>query len=78
MLTLNKKEYPNNGIFKNVFIEEYCNLSIYPLIGVLEKEAALLSEFAEAFQSENKTLRWVQSVEEMVFSFFFRKEWVEG
>ena len=58
MLTLNKKEYPNNGIFKKVFIEEYCNLSIYPLIGILEKEAALLSEFAEAFQSENKTLKY--------------------
>ena len=57
MVTLNKKKYTDNGIFKKVYIDEYCNLSIYPLIGILEKEAALLSEFAEAFQSENKTLK---------------------
>ena len=47
MITLNKKEYTDNGIFENKFIQEYCNLNIYPLIGTLEKEAGLMSDLAE-------------------------------
>ena len=53
MITLNKKEYNDTGIFKNKYIEEYCNLNIYPLINELETEAGLMSEFAEAFKDEN-------------------------
>ena len=45
-LYLNKKEYQDNCIFKKNFIEEYCNLDIYPLVGILEKEAGLLSDIA--------------------------------
>jgi glycosyltransferase involved in cell wall biosynthesis len=50
MITLNQKEYQDNAIFKEKFIEEYCNLKIYPLVNEIETEAGLLSDFAEAFQ----------------------------
>ena len=52
-IVLNKKQYPNNNIFKKIHIEEYCNLSIYPLVGILEKEAGLLSDIVEGFNEEN-------------------------
>ena len=48
-MELNKKIYPDSGVFKTKFIEEYCNLKIYPLVGILEREAGLLSDLAEAF-----------------------------
>lgn len=48
-IILNKKEYLDSGIFKKTHIEEFCNLNIYPLINQLEKEAGLLSDFAEAW-----------------------------
>ena len=54
MIKLNKRDYQDTGIFKEKYIEEYCNLKIYPLINELETEAGLLSDFAEAFQNENK------------------------
>jgi len=52
-IILNKKKYKNSGIFKNGFIEEYCNLNIYPLVGILEREAGLLSDIDEACTCEN-------------------------
>jgi len=52
MVTLNKKEYQDNGFFKTKYIEEYCNLKIYPGINELETEAGLMSDFAEAFAIE--------------------------
>ena len=57
-IILNKKEYPDNGIFQKIFIEEYCNLNIYPLVGILEKEAGLMSDFAEAYIAENNSLNY--------------------
>ena len=56
---LNKKEYPDNGLFNKVIIEEYCNLLIYPLVGILEKEAGILSDFVEAFNEENIATKYV-------------------
>ena len=53
MVLINKKEYSDElGIFKDVFNEEYFNLKIYPLVGVLEKEAGLLSDISEAYIEE--------------------------
>jgi len=70
-ITLNKKEYPDNGIFKKIYIEEYCNLNIYPLVGTLEKEAGLMSDFAEAYLSENNSLTYNiygnQELEDLLF-----------
>jgi hypothetical protein len=51
-IVLNKKEYHNNGLFTEVFIEEYCKLKIYPLVGILEREAGLLSDLAEDIRKE--------------------------
>ena len=55
MLTLNKKEYllnpKGNGFFKIIHHEVYFNLKIYN-IDELEKEAGLMSDFAEAFLEE--------------------------
>ena len=45
-ILLNKREYTDNGCFERQHIEEYCNLSIYPLVGTLEREAGLLNEFS--------------------------------
>jgi hypothetical protein len=45
-IVLNKREYTDNGCFERQHIEEYCNLSIYPLVGILEREAGLLNEFS--------------------------------
>jgi len=53
-MELNKKIYNDSGVFKTIFIEEYCNLKIYPLVGILEREAGILSDLAEAFNLENK------------------------
>ena len=52
MIILNKKEYPDNGIFKEFHHKEYFNLKIYPLVGILEKEAGILSDLAEAYHNE--------------------------
>ena len=41
MIVLNKQEYPDNGCFQREHIQEYCNLEIYPLVGILEREAGL-------------------------------------
>ena len=49
---LNKKEYTDTGIFQKNFIQEYCNLHIYPLVGLLEREAGLLSDIAEEITKE--------------------------
>ena len=46
-VVLNKKEYNDTGIFQKNLIQEYCNLQIYPLVGLLEREAGLLSDIAE-------------------------------
>jgi predicted O-methyltransferase YrrM len=51
-IVINKKTYPDNGFFKPVFHEEYFNLKIYPSINELEKEAGLMSDFAEACVDE--------------------------
>ena len=51
MVLINKKEYPD-GVFENVYNKEYFNLKIYPLVGILEKEAGLLSDIAEAYLEE--------------------------
>ena len=48
---LNKREYTTDE-FKKIHIEEYCNLNIYPLVGIYEREAGLLNDFAEAYQIE--------------------------
>jgi uncharacterized protein YbcV (DUF1398 family) len=53
MITVNHKEYNDTGIFQKKYIDEYCNLHIYPQINELETEAGLMSDFAEAFQMEN-------------------------
>jgi predicted O-methyltransferase YrrM len=53
MIVLNKKEYPDNGVFTQIDHPEFCNLKIYPLVGILEKEAGILSDLAEAYVSEN-------------------------
>jgi predicted O-methyltransferase YrrM len=52
MISLNKKEYQNTNIFEHVHNEEYFNLKIYPLVGILEKEAGLLSDIAEGYLLE--------------------------
>ena len=57
MITLNKKEYPYS--FTPKYIEEYCNLEIYSELNVLETEAGLLSDFAEAFELEGKPASFV-------------------
>jgi hypothetical protein len=51
-MLLNKLNYTDTGVFKETYIEEYCNLKIYPLVGQLEIEAGLLSDFAEAYLEE--------------------------
>ena len=53
MIELNRKEYPDTGVFEKKYIEEYCNLKIYPKVNEIETEAGLLSDFAEAFAMEN-------------------------
>ena len=55
-IVLNKKEYPNTGIFEKVYIQEYCNLSIYPLVGELERLAGFLNDLAKAFNADLKVL----------------------
>jgi hypothetical protein len=55
MVILNKKEYPDIP-FEEVYIEEYCNLHIFPLVGILEKEAGLMSDIAEAYNLENENI----------------------
>ena len=48
-IILNKREYTTNE-FKKKYIEEYHSLNIYPLVGIYEREAGLLNDFAEAYQ----------------------------
>ena len=45
-MIINKKEYPDNGIFEERYSQEYSSLKIYPLVGILEREAGLLSDLA--------------------------------
>ena len=52
MVLINKKIYKDNGFFVEKHHEEYFNLEIYPMINELEREAGLLSDFAEAFKSK--------------------------
>jgi predicted O-methyltransferase YrrM len=51
-VTLNKKKYSDTGLFISKYIEEYCNLKIYPLVGVLEREVGLLSDLAKEITKE--------------------------
>ena len=74
MVLLNKKEYPDNGLFNKLIIEEYCNLSIYPLVGILEKEAGILSDFVEAFNEENIATKYVIHGDHNLESIQFLKE----
>jgi len=53
IITINKKDYVDTGLFKPTFIEEYCNLNIYPLVNEIETEAGLLSDLAEALFKVN-------------------------
>jgi predicted O-methyltransferase YrrM len=53
MIALNKKEYPDNGLFKEFHHVDYFNLKIYPLVGILEKEGGILSDIAEMYVEEN-------------------------
>jgi len=46
-ITLNKKVYKSTGCFEKQHIEEYCNLQIYPLVGIIEHEIAILHECAK-------------------------------
>ena len=57
MVKLNKKEYSDTGVFKTHYIDEYCNLQIYPLVGLLEREAGLLSDLIEAYQPLNASVK---------------------
>ena len=41
-MKVNKNEIHN---FQKQYIEEYCNLEIYPQLGILEQEAGLLNDF---------------------------------
>jgi hypothetical protein len=41
-MKLNKDEIQ---LFEKKYIEEYCNLEIYPQVGILEQEAGLLNDF---------------------------------
>jgi hypothetical protein len=52
-MELNRKEYPDTGLFEKRYVEEYCNLNIYPRVNEIETEAGLLSDFAEAFALQN-------------------------
>ena len=52
MININKKDYIDTGIFVQQPHIEYYNLNIYN-IDLLEKEAGLLSELAEAYQEES-------------------------
>ena len=45
-MIINKKEYADNGIFEERYSQEYSSLKIYPLVGILEREAGLLSDLA--------------------------------
>jgi tetratricopeptide (TPR) repeat protein len=51
-IVLNKKSYPDNGIFTEKKNGQFCNLKIYPLVATLEKHAGLISDMAEAFNEE--------------------------
>jgi hypothetical protein len=57
-IVLNKTKYNDSGVFQEKYIEEYCNLKIYPLVGTLEEEAGLLSDFAEAYKLEGKPVNF--------------------
>jgi hypothetical protein len=60
-MKLNKKEYPYT--FEKKYIEEYCNLEIYPQLNVLETEAGVLSDFAEALKTEGIPVSFVMCAE---------------
>jgi hypothetical protein len=71
MVVIENKEYPDNGLFKENFIQKYCNLKIYPIIGILEKEIGLLSDFAEELNASiiqygNSDLETYQYVESLI------------
>lgn len=50
-IILDGVEYADNGLFKLKYIEEYCNLKIYPLVEQLEIEAGILNELSEAIKN---------------------------
>jgi hypothetical protein len=58
-MKLNKKEYPDNGIFVEKKIQEYCNLKIYPYLGILERDAGLLTDLAEMFNEQQVFANYV-------------------
>ena len=68
-MLLNKKEYPDNGVFTKLFHEKYFNLKIYPLVNDLEKEAGLLSDFAEAYKDSGSSAKYLVFGEETKVSF---------
>ena len=59
MVILNHKSYFDEPEFEKEYIEEYCNLEIYPKAGIIEIEAGLMSDFAEAFKQEGLPVRCV-------------------
>jgi hypothetical protein len=51
-MLINKIVYPDDS-FEEQFIEEFCNLKIYPQLNLLESEAGLLSDYAEAYLTDS-------------------------
>jgi glycosyltransferase involved in cell wall biosynthesis len=52
-IILNKKKYTNTGCFVKQHIQEYCNLDIYPLVGIIEREIAILRECGKYLGKES-------------------------
>jgi glycosyltransferase involved in cell wall biosynthesis len=72
-MKLNGKDYPDTGLFEKKYIEEYCNLEIYPKVNEIETEAGLLSDFAEAFATENNPATYhIFAKENLESSMFFK------
>ena len=55
MISLNHRDYPDNGVFQAVPHPVYFNLRIYPVVAKLEKYAAVLNDIAEAAIEEMET-----------------------
>jgi hypothetical protein len=50
-MEINKIKYNEGSFFVRKPHEEYCNLEIYPVLNELEREAGLLSDFAEIIKA---------------------------
>ena len=46
----------DNYNFEKVYIEEYCNLEIYPQIGIFERIAGFLNDFIDAYLQNGQTV----------------------